>query len=164
MNLFYYPNSSDPTQPGSAGHFPVLSVIRGSYHYQHVMEEVQFIVPRGYDPPRFRSEDAIKAGNYPIVPTGNFFVGAVQDEARQVMAVEPSTAMRELQIRAPRIRWIRCRMEEVSFQSKTVDVVLSVRSLQYVERAGEVMEHVFGWLRPGNSPVFSVEHPLRHAP
>jgi hypothetical protein len=41
------------------------------------MEEVQFIVPRGYDPARFRSEDAIKASNYPIIPTGNYFVRAV---------------------------------------------------------------------------------------
>ena len=51
-------------------------------------------------------------------------------------------------------------MEEVSFQSKSVDVVLRVRSLQYVERAGEVMEHVFGWLRPGGCAVHTICRPL----
>ncbi len=76
--LFYYPSSSDPTQPGDpTGHFPVLSLIPGSYHYQPVVEEVQFIVPPGYNPAQFRSEDAIKASNYPIIPTGNYYVGGV---------------------------------------------------------------------------------------
>ena len=37
--LFYYPSSTDPTQPGEpTGHFPVMS-LPGSYHYQPVVEE-----------------------------------------------------------------------------------------------------------------------------
>ncbi|NMP24431.1 hypothetical protein [Sulfobacillus harzensis] len=76
--LFFYPHHDDPKKPGDpTGHYPVLSLLPGSYHYQPVVEEVLFIVPRDYDPAKFRSEDAIKASRYPIIPTHRYFVRAV---------------------------------------------------------------------------------------
>lgn len=76
--LFYYPCPDDALKPGEpTGHFPVLSLLPGRYHYQPVVEEVLFIVPRDYDPVKFRSESAILASHYPIIPTGRYFVRAV---------------------------------------------------------------------------------------
>lgn len=65
-------------RPGEpTDHYPVLSLIPGSYHYQPVVETVQFIVPRSYDPAKYRSEAAILASTYPIIPTGKYYVRCV---------------------------------------------------------------------------------------
>lgn len=83
--------------------------------------------------------------------------------ADHVTAVEPSPAMREFSVPDPRIHWVAALMEQVSFESGSVDCVVSIRAFQYVESSDLVFTHIYQWLRSGGSLVFSVEHPLKYA-
>lgn len=83
--------------------------------------------------------------------------------ADRVTAVESSPVMQEFSVSDPRIRWVAARMEQVSFEPGGVDCVVSIRAFHYVKSCGLVFGHIYQWLRPGGSLVFSVEHPLKTA-
>jgi SAM-dependent methyltransferase len=48
----------------------------------------------------------------------------------------------------------------VQFAPASFDVVSSSFALHYVEDYAATMRHIAGWLRPGGTLVYSVEHPV----
>lgn len=61
---------------------------------------------------------------------------------------------------APQIEYRRAAMEEISFDERTFDAVISSLAFHYVRDFGALIENISRWIRPGGSFVFSVEHPV----
>ena len=60
----------------------------------------------------------------------------------------------------PSIEYQRAAMEDLRFPEGSFDVVLSSLAFHYVKDFGPLVGDISGWLTPGGSFVFSVEHPV----
>jgi ubiquinone/menaquinone biosynthesis C-methylase UbiE len=63
----------------------------------------------------------------------------------------------------PRISFVRSGVEQIAFTAASFDLAVGSYVLHYVEDYAAAVKRVFGWLRPGGSFVFSVEHPVMTA-
>ncbi len=63
----------------------------------------------------------------------------------------------------PGITYIKCPLEEVDYSSESFDVVISSLAFHYIQSFDVLCERIYGWLKPGGSFVFSVEHPVYSA-
>ena len=61
---------------------------------------------------------------------------------------------------APVIEYRRAAMEDLRFPDGSFDLVLSSLAFHYVRDFAPLVRRIFGWLCPGGSFVFSVEHPV----
>ena len=83
--------------------------------------------------------------------------------AASVVGVDLSARMLELahaRTTDARISYVRAGLEELAFQPASFDLVTSSFALHYVRDYPAVMRNVAGWLRPGGTVVYSVEHPV----
>ena len=97
---------------------------------------------------------------------GSFARWCVEQGARQVVGMDLSRRMLDLAAERTsdsRIRFLRGAIEHAAFASAAFDLVVSSYALHYVEDYTSATARVFGWLRPGGSFVFSVEHPVMTA-
>lgn len=60
----------------------------------------------------------------------------------------------------PAIQYRQAAMEDLCFPDGSFDVVLSSLAFHYVKEFGPLARSIAGWLVPGGSFVFSVEHPV----
>ena len=60
----------------------------------------------------------------------------------------------------PSIEYRQAAMEDLRFPDGSFDVVLSSLAFHYVKDFGPLVGDISGWLTPGGSFVFSVEHPV----
>lgn len=58
------------------------------------------------------------------------------------------------------IHYERKALEDVDYPAEKFDVILSSLTLHYVESFDAIAQHIYTWLTPGGSFVFSVEHPV----
>lgn len=94
---------------------------------------------------------------------GSFARWCLEQGARWVVGVDLSRRMLELAAERTserRISYLRGAIEEVAFAPASFDLVVSSYALHYVEDYAGAVGRVFGWLRPGGSFVYSVEHPV----
>jgi SAM-dependent methyltransferase len=59
-----------------------------------------------------------------------------------------------------RIGFVRAGLEEVAFAAGSFDLVTSSFALHYAADYAATMRRVAGWLRPGGTLLYSVEHPV----
>ena len=60
----------------------------------------------------------------------------------------------------PRITYSRAAIEDVGFPDARFDLVVSVLALHYVDDYLGLMRRIAGWLTPGGTLVYSIEHPI----
>ena len=88
---------------------------------------------------------------------------AADHGARRVLGTDISRKMldKARQINAaPRIEYCCAAMEDLRFADGSFDVVLSSLAFHYVRDFEPLVARIAGWIRPGGSFVFSVEHPV----
>ena len=59
-----------------------------------------------------------------------------------------------------KITYQRVAMEDLEFPSHSFDIILSSLAFHYVKDFPSLVRKISGWLRPGGTFVFSVEHPV----
>jgi ubiquinone/menaquinone biosynthesis C-methylase UbiE len=97
---------------------------------------------------------------------GSFGRWCGEQGARSVIGVDLSRRMLALgaeRTADPRIRFVRSGVEQIAFRAGSFDLVVGSYVLHYVEDYAAAVGRIFGWLRPGGSFVFSVEHPVMTA-
>lgn len=88
---------------------------------------------------------------------------AADHDARRVLGTDISRKMldKARQINAaPPIEYRCAAMEDLRFEDGSFDVVLSSLAFHYVRDFEPLVARIAGWIRPGGSFVFSVEHPV----
>lgn len=88
---------------------------------------------------------------------------AADHGARRVLGTDISRKMldKAWQINAaPPIEYRCAAMEDLRFEDSSFDVVLSSLAFHYVRDFEPLVARIAGWIRPGGSFVFSVEHPV----
>lgn len=88
---------------------------------------------------------------------------AADHGARRVLGTDISRKMldKARQINAaPPIEYRCAAMEDLRFEDGSFDVVLSSLAFHYVRDFEPLVARIAGWIRPGGSFVFSVEHPV----
>lgn len=92
----------------------------------------------------------------------------LEQGAQRVVGVDLSQRMLALarertaadSVEPARIQYVRSGLEQVQFAPASFDVVTSSFALHYVEDYTGTVRHIAGWLRPGGTLVYSVEHPV----
>lgn len=83
--------------------------------------------------------------------------------AHRVLGIDLSEKMLQrarAKTKDSRIEYRRSAIEDLEFEARQFDLVISSLALHYLNQFGTVSRKVFDWLTPGGSLVFSVEHPV----
>ncbi len=102
--------------------------------------------------------------------TGSFCRKAIEAGAEKVQGVDISERMLDVARHEPvnpetqpRLRYTRCSLDQWSAPAGTVDVVVSILALHYLQEIDTVFQNVADALTPGGVFVYCVEHPLINA-
>lgn len=80
--------------------------------------------------------------------------------ASQVTGVDISEKMLAMARKRPEIRYVQGSMEEIDFNSKEFDLVVSSLAFHYVEDYKTLISRISKWIKPNGYLVFSTEHPI----
>jgi SAM-dependent methyltransferase len=87
--------------------------------------------------------------------------------AAHVVGVDPSEKMLAVareRTTGPGIDYVRAFAEDAHIEQGSVDLVVTILALHYIEDFSGVVRSVWTWLRPGGEFVMIVEHPVATAP
>ena len=97
-----------------------------------------------------------------------FYCGIAADQgATQVIGIDPSEKMLHVareRNSGDRIQYVQAFAEDAKVDPQSVDLVVSILALHYVEDFEPVLASVWDWLRPGGEFVYVAEHPVVTAP
>lgn len=88
---------------------------------------------------------------------------AVQNGAAHVIGADISKKMLNVakaKNSDPAIEYREAAMEDLSFKENSFDIIISSLAFHYIQDFKTLAENINGWLKPGGSLVFSVEHPV----
>lgn len=87
---------------------------------------------------------------------------AIEHSAKSVVGVDISKKMldRAKEMTSTEIKYIHSPIEEISFEPKSFDVVISSLTFHYLKSFSEIAKKVSTWLTDDGEFTFSVEHPI----
>lgn len=86
---------------------------------------------------------------------------ALEQGAGKAVGVDISSRMLAVgRQKFPEVTFIEKPLEEISFPEKSFDIIISSLAFHYLKSIDDICRNAAGWLRPGGSFVFSVEHPI----
>ncbi|PWW06175.1 ubiquinone/menaquinone biosynthesis C-methylase UbiE [Paenibacillus cellulosilyticus] len=88
---------------------------------------------------------------------------AREQQASEVVGVDISANMlkrAEELTNDPHITYVNSSIEDIGFEGRQFDVVLSSLAFHYIEAFDDACANIYGLLAPGGTFLFSVEHPI----
>jgi SAM-dependent methyltransferase len=88
---------------------------------------------------------------------------AIENNAKEVIGVDISEKMLQKAItmtNSDNIKYIHKSIEEVEFNEKSFDIIISSLALHYIKTYDELMDKIYKWLDRNGNFIFSIEHPI----